>query len=200
LSKEQRELDLGVSWQAYVQWTKDGGSSPTFDPYPPTKVLLAGKYEDFPLSYSPCEGIDLGKYENPGHPAGVVDILKINYDFVRELNREARRAGLTVMNPLATNHTYSGLSNCGIRKGDRLPLGSSASASDTDNDGIPNDADPDVDGDGIPNTSDNDIDGDGIWNKDDPDIDGDGKTNGIDPDADGDGTPDAEDDTPGGPQ
>jgi surface protein len=71
---------------------------------------------------------------------------------------------------------------------------------DTDNDGIPNDADPDVDGDGIPNTSDNDIDGDGIWNKDDPDIDGDGKTNGIDPDADGDGTPDAEDDTPGGPQ
>jgi surface protein len=71
---------------------------------------------------------------------------------------------------------------------------------DTDNDGIPNDADSDVDGDGIPNTSDNDIDGDGIWNKDDPDIDGDGKTNGIDPDADGDGTPDAEDDTPGGPQ
>ncbi|XXK28805.1 BspA family leucine-rich repeat surface protein [Arenicellales bacterium nBUS_45] len=71
---------------------------------------------------------------------------------------------------------------------------------DTDNDGIPNDSDPDVDGDGIPNTSDNDIDGDGIWNKDDPDIDGDGKTNGIDPDADGDGTPDAEDDTPGGPQ
>ena len=45
-----------------------------------------------------------------------------------------------------------------------------------------------------------DTDGDGIWNKDDPDIDGDGKTNGIDPDADGDGTPDAEDDTPGGPQ
>ena len=71
---------------------------------------------------------------------------------------------------------------------------------DTDNDGIPNDSDPDVDGDGTPNTSDNDIDGDGIWNKDDPDIDGDGKTNGIDPDADGDGTPDAEDDTPGGPQ
>ena len=71
---------------------------------------------------------------------------------------------------------------------------------DLDNDGIPNDADPDVDGDGIPNTSDKDIDGDGIWNKDDPDIDGDGKTNGIDPDADGDGTPDAEDDTPGGPQ
>ena len=71
---------------------------------------------------------------------------------------------------------------------------------DTDNDGIPNDADPDVDGDGIPNTSDNDIDGDGIENENDPDIDGDGKTNGIDPDADGDGTPDAEDDTPGGPQ
>ena len=71
---------------------------------------------------------------------------------------------------------------------------------DSDNDGIPNDSDPDVDGDGTPNTSDNDIDGDGIWNKDDPDIDGDGKTNGIDPDADGDGTPDAEDDTPGGPQ
>ena len=73
-------------------------------------------------------------------------------------------------------------------------------ASDTDNDGIPNDSDSDVDGDGIPNMSDNDIDGDGIWNKDDPDIDGDGKTNGIDPDADGDGTPDAEDDTPGGPR
>ena len=71
---------------------------------------------------------------------------------------------------------------------------------DTDNDGIPNDSDPDVDGDGTPNTSDNDIDGDGICNKDDPDIDGDGKTNGIDSDADGDGTPDAEDDTPGGPQ
>jgi len=71
---------------------------------------------------------------------------------------------------------------------------------DTDNDGIPNDSDSDVDGDGVPNTSDNDIDGDGIWNKDDPDIDGDGKTNGIDPDADGDGIPDAEDDTPGGPQ
>jgi surface protein len=32
------------------------------------------------------------------------------------------------------------------------------------------------------------------------DTDNDGKTNGIDPDADGDGTPDAEDDTPGGPQ
>ena len=73
-------------------------------------------------------------------------------------------------------------------------------ATDIDNDGIPNDSDPDVDGDGVPNTSDKDIDGDGIWNKDDPDIDGDGKTNGIDPDADGDGTPDAEDDTPGGPQ
>ncbi|MCH1477015.1 MAG: hypothetical protein L7U43_03310, partial [Arenicellales bacterium] len=71
---------------------------------------------------------------------------------------------------------------------------------DLDNDGIPNDSDPDVDGDGIPNTSDKDIDGDGIENKNDRDIDGDGKTNGIDPDADGDGTPDAEDDTPGGPQ
>ena len=80
------------------------------------------------------------------------------------------------------------------------PRPSDETASDTDNDGIPNDSDPDVDGDGTPNTSDNDIDGDGIWNKDDPDIDGDGKTNGIDPDADGDGTPDAEDDTPGGPQ
>ena len=79
-------------------------------------------------------------------------------------------------------------------------LSSDETASDTDNDGIPNDSDSDVDGDGTPNTSDNDIDGDGIWNKDDPDIDGDGKTNGIDPDADGDGTPDAEDDTPGGPQ
>ncbi len=44
------------------------------------------------------------------------------------------------------------------------------------------------------------IDGDGIADIVDPDIDGDGKTNGIDPDADGDGTPDAEDDTPGGPQ
>ncbi|XXK28166.1 BspA family leucine-rich repeat surface protein [Arenicellales bacterium nBUS_45] len=84
--------------------------------------------------------------------------------------------------------------------GEPRPSDETASASDTDNDGIPNDADPDVDGDGTPNTSDNDIDGDGIWNKDDPDIDGDGKTNGIDPDADGDGTPDAEDDTPGGPQ
>ena len=31
-------------------------------------------------------------------------------------------------------------------------------------------------------------------------IDTDGDGNGIDPDADGDGTPDAEDDTPGGPQ
>ena len=73
-------------------------------------------------------------------------------------------------------------------------------ATDTDNDGIPNDSDPDVDGDGTPNTSDKDIDGDGIWNKDDPDIDGDGQPNGVDPDADGDGTPDAQDDTPGGPQ
>ena len=45
-----------------------------------------------------------------------------------------------------------------------------------------------------------DTDGDGIGNIYDPDIDGDGKTNGIDPDADGDGIPDAEDDTPGGPQ
>ena len=80
------------------------------------------------------------------------------------------------------------------------PRPSDETASDTDGDGIPNDSDSDVDGDGIPNTSDNDIDGDGIWNKDDPDIDGDGKTNGIDPDADGDGTPDAEDETPGGPQ
>ena len=71
---------------------------------------------------------------------------------------------------------------------------------DIDNDGIPDESDSDVDGDGIPNTSDNDIDGDGIENENDPDIDGDGKTNGIDPDADGDGTPDAEDDTPGGPQ
>lgn len=51
-----------------------------------------------------------------------------------------------------------------------------------------------------PNTEDIDIDGDDIWNKDDPDIDGDGITNGIDPDADGDGAPDAEDETPGGPQ
>tara|TARA_B100000676_G_scaffold204028_1_gene200226 strand:+ start:342 stop:1496 length:1155 start_codon:yes stop_codon:yes gene_type:complete len=72
--------------------------------------------------------------------------------------------------------------------------------SDIDNDGIPNDSDSDVDGDGVPNTSDKDIDGDGIWNKDDLDIDGDGKINSIDPDADGDGTPDAEDDTPGGPR
>ncbi|MHC8598731.1 hypothetical protein ACYVVU_10660 [Arenicellales bacterium IMCC55707] len=209
LSKEQRELDLGVSWQAFVQWTTDDGPPPNFDPYPSTKVLLAGKYEDFPLSYSPCEGIDLSKYEDPGHPAGVVDILQINYDFVPELNQKAEAAGLTVEHPPGPNINYrgidrNGVSNCGIRKGDRLPLGSSASAvassNDTDNDGIPNDADPDVDGDGIPNTSDNDIDGDGIWNKDDPDIDGDGKTNGIDPDADGDGNPDAEDDTPGGPQ
>jgi len=58
----------------------------------------------------------------------------------------------------------------------------------------------DVDNDGIRNDSDQDIDGDGIENKNDPDIDGDGISNGIDPDADGDGTPDAEDDTPGGPQ
>ena len=72
--------------------------------------------------------------------------------------------------------------------------------SDTDNDDIPNDSDSDVDGDGVPNTSDKDIDGDGIPNKDDLDIDGDGKINSIDPDADGDGTPDAEDDTPGGPR
>ena len=72
--------------------------------------------------------------------------------------------------------------------------------SDIDNDSIPNDSDSDVDGDGVPNTSDKDIDGDGIPNKDDLDIDGDGKINSIDPDADGDGTPDAEDDTPGGPR
>ena len=71
---------------------------------------------------------------------------------------------------------------------------------DTDNDGIRNDSDSDVDGDGVPNTSDKDIDGDGIPNKDDLDIDGDGQINSIDPDADGDGTPDAEDDTPGGPR
>ena len=58
----------------------------------------------------------------------------------------------------------------------------------------------DTDGDGIGNIYDPDIDGDGIPNGSDSDIDGDGKTNGIDPDADGDGTPDAEDDTPGGPQ
>ena len=58
----------------------------------------------------------------------------------------------------------------------------------------------DGDNDGIRNDSDKDIDGEGIANKNDPDIDGDGKTNGIDPDADGDGIPDAEDDTPGGPQ
>ena len=71
---------------------------------------------------------------------------------------------------------------------------------DMDGDGIPNGSDPDVDGDGTPNTSDKDIDGDGIENKNDPDIDGDGIKNGIDKDSDGDGTPDAEDDTPGGPQ
>ena len=80
------------------------------------------------------------------------------------------------------------------------PHADDVTSSDIDNDGIPDESDPDVDGDGIPNTSDNDIDGDGIENENDPDIDGDGKTNGIDPDADGDGTPDAEDDTPGGPQ
>ena len=45
-----------------------------------------------------------------------------------------------------------------------------------------------------------DTDGDGIPNKDDLDIDGDGQINSIDPDADGDGTPDAEDETPGGPR
>ena len=44
-----------------------------------------------------------------------------------------------------------------------------------------------------------DLDGDGIANIYDPDIDGDGIKNGIDKDSDGDGTPDAEDDTPGGP-
>ena len=76
----------------------------------------------------------------------------------------------------------------------------SVSSNDSDGDGIPNDSDPDVDGDGTPNTSDKDIDGDGIANKNDPDIDGDGIKNGIDKDSDGDGTPDAEDDTPGGPQ
>ena len=86
--------------------------------------------------------------------------------------------------------------NCSKPKG----CACDATAIDIDNDGIPDESDPDVDGDGIPNTSDNDIDGDGIENENDPDIDGDGKTNGIDPDADGDGTPDAEDDTPGGPQ
>ena len=92
------------------------------------------------------------------------------------------------------------LNNVNYEKVPNYECPSADTASDTDNDGIPNDSDSDVDGDGIPNTSDNDIDGDGIWNKDDPDIDGDGKTNGIDPDADGDGIPDAEDDTPGGPQ
>ena len=86
--------------------------------------------------------------------------------------------------------------NCSKPKG----CACDATAIDIDNDGIPDESDPDVDGDGIPNTSDNDIDGDGIENENDPDIDGDGKTNGIDPDADGDGPPDAEDDTPGGPQ
>jgi len=86
--------------------------------------------------------------------------------------------------------------NCSKPKG----CACDATAIDIDNDGIPDESDPDVDGDGIPNTSDNDIDGDGIENENDLDIDGDGKTNGIDPDADGDGTPDAEDDTPGGPQ
>ncbi len=45
-----------------------------------------------------------------------------------------------------------------------------------------------------------DTDGDGIADIYDPDTDGDGQINSIDPDADGDGTPDAEDETPGGPR
>jgi len=92
------------------------------------------------------------------------------------------------------------LNNVNYEKVPNYECPSADTASDTDNDGIPNDSDSDVDGDGIPNTSDKDIDGDGTPNDQDPDIDGDGKTNGIDPDADGDGIPDAEDDTPGGPQ
>jgi hypothetical protein len=92
------------------------------------------------------------------------------------------------------------LKNGATKKHIELPPIDGTVPVDIDGDGIPNTADIDMDGDGILNTADIDIDGDGIANTLDIDIDGDGITNGIDPDADGDGTPDAEDETPGGPQ
>ncbi|MDX2200343.1 MAG: hypothetical protein SF069_15390 [Phycisphaerae bacterium] len=63
-------------------------------------------------------------------------------------------------------------------------------ARDIDEDGIPNEIDPDVDGDGLPNESDHDIDDDGQPNGRDADADGDGKSGADDPDEDGDGLSD----------
>src|SRR5690606_1504172 len=62
---------------------------------------------------------------------------------------------------------------------------------DSDNDGIPDELDPDflgidTDGDGIPDVEDDDIDGDGTANADEDD-DGDGIPNRLDDDDDGDG-------------
>jgi hypothetical protein len=204
LSTEQSDLDFGVSWFMRVCWSF-GNSCSTKDfvgPKPgeilagpePGVYDLKGKLSNFPLSYDPCVALDPSKF---AQESGTVSDVEVEYKTIPELGDAAKEAGLTIY-PIGP--ATRDISTCALKPGDPLPPGSTASASDSDNDGIPNDSDPDVDGDGTPNTSDNDIDGDGIWNKDDPDIDGDGKTNGIDPDADGDGTPDAEDDTPGGPQ
>ena len=134
----------------------------------------------------------------PGNAAGQTwDEIQAEYgDRALQTSKDVSRCGFAG----ATQVVKFGGSPVSITSFTSTTYLPSSDKTDTDNDGIPNDSDPDVDGDGTPNTSDNDIDGDGIWNKDDPDIDGDGKTNGIDSDADGDGTPDAEDDTPGGPQ
>ncbi len=61
---------------------------------------------------------------------------------------------------------------------------------DIDNDGIPNDIDPDDDNDGIPDPEDSDMDGDGIPNEIDSDVDGDRILNENDSDDDGDAIPD----------
>ncbi|MHC8732602.1 hypothetical protein ACYVU7_05250 [Arenicellales bacterium IMCC56312] len=193
----QSELELGVEWRVKVQYTEPNDPDYFLATDAGPVLTLKGKVSSFPLSYDSCEGIDLSKLENI---VGTVTKTKVKYDQVKYLEDAASAVDFYVTPTNGQNVPQIDIKDCALQAGDLLPPGSTASASDTDNDGIPNDADPDVDGDGTPNTSDKDIDGDGIWNKDDPDIDGDGKTNGIDPDADGDGTPDAEDDTPGGPQ
>ncbi|MGA1696001.1 MAG: hypothetical protein ACO39V_03805, partial [Arenicellales bacterium] len=195
---EQSDLDIGVEWFLRVWWdigspylntsAKDGvGPEPgVYD--------LKGKISSFPLSYDPCVALDPSKF---AQRSGTVAKVEVEYIPIPELKLAAQEAGLRI-DPFETKSRD--ISTCALKPGDPLPPGSTASTSDTDNDGIPNDSDPDVDGDGTPNTSDKDIDGDGIANKNDPDIDGDGIKNGIDKDSDGDGTPDAEDDTPGGPR
>jgi len=144
LSTEQSDLELGVEWFMKVRWNPGSQYDITWikDQVGPKPGVydLKGKLSNFPLSYDPCVALDPSKF---AQESGTVNTVEVEYITIPELGDAAEEAGLTISPAVwPVDKATRGISTCALKPGDPLPPGSTASASDSDNDGIPNDSDP----------------------------------------------------------